>query len=136
MIQYIDNLMQGWARWSKVRRDGGLGYPSSAAGCRLMVCHGGVGDIVGIDEQSMEIEQIVSKLRHEKPEMYKVVDWFYLAGNVTCDRIARELGCHRDTVYVRLHSVHQYVMDAMHDNDLNRVDVASATPKKIFSKVA
>ncbi len=134
MIQYIDRLMQDWARWSKVRRDGGLGYPSSAAGCRLMVCQGGIGDIVGIDEQSMEIEKIVVDLRNSRPDMYKVVDWFYLADNVTCDRIARELGCHRDTVYVRLHAVHQHVMMAMQENDIQRMDMVDAMrgDKKFF----
>ncbi|BBB65898.1 hypothetical protein UNDYM_1645 [Undibacterium sp. YM2] len=126
MIQYIDRLMQDWARWSKVRRDGGLGYPSSAAGCRLMVRGTAYGDFHDLDEQSMEIEQIVSSMRKERPDMYKVVDWFYLAGDVTVDRIARELGCHRDTVYARLHAVHQHVMMVMQDNDIARSDMVDA----------
>lgn len=129
MIQYIDKLMQDWARWSKVRRDGGLGYPSSAAGCRLMVCHGGVGDIVGIDEQSMEIEQIVVKLRKEKQELYQVIDWYYLTGN-SCQHIANKIGCSRKTLYIHLHQVHQFVMDAMHDNEIHRQDVASEIRQK------
>lgn len=124
MIQYIDKLMLDWAVWTKVRRDGGLGYPSTAAGFKMGIASSGRGDIIGLDEQSIEIEQIVVSMRQTKPELHKVVDWFYLAGDMTCDRIAKELGCHRDTVYARLHMVHAYVMDCMHDNEIERRDVA------------
>jgi hypothetical protein len=137
MIQYIDKLMHDWAAWTKVRRDGGLGYPSKAAGCNLMPASGNRGDIVGIDEQSMEIEQIVVRLRLERVDLYKVVDWFYLAGDVTRDRIAKELGCSRDTVYVKLHSVHQFVMTAMEDNEIERQDrAATIREEKYFIKYA
>lgn len=122
MITYIDSLLMRWAQWTKVRRDGGLGYPSEAAGFKLRGGSGGRGDIIGVDEQSIEIERIVTRMRQEKGDLFKVVDWFYLAGNMTKERIARELGCSRDTVYSRLHSVHLYVMDALHDNEIERQD--------------
>ena len=132
MIQYIDKLMQEWAAWTKVRRDGGLGYPSKAAGFNLMPASGNRGNIIGIDEQSMEIEMIVIQLRSERPELHKLVDWFYLAGNMTGDRIAKELGCHKDTMYVRLHAVHNYVMNAMSDNEINRQEVAEMLRTKNY----
>ncbi len=117
MIPYIDNLMHQWARWVKVRRDGGLGYSPKAAGFAEYV-GGGKGDIVGLDEQSWEIEQIVTKIRLNTPEKYKVIEWYYLAGNITVDRMAKELGCARDTVYSRLHAIHADVMYQMQENDL------------------
>lgn len=137
MIQYIDKLMHNWVAWTKTRRDGGLGYPSKAAGCNLMPHSGCRGDIIGIDEQSMEIEQIVVRLRRERVDLYKVVDWFYLAGDVTGDRIAKELGCSRNTLYVKVHSVHQFVITAMEDNEIERQDKAAMmADEKYFVKYA
>ncbi|TXG78918.1 hypothetical protein E6Q11_00065 [Candidatus Dojkabacteria bacterium] len=137
MIAYIDGLLLKWAAWTKVRRDGGLGFPSVAAGFKLGIHSGNRGDIIGIDEQSLEIEMIVARMRQEKAELFKVVDWFYLAGDMTKERIAKELGCSRDTVYVRLHSVHRFVMEAMQDNEIERQDrLQKMKPQNNFSKCA
>lgn len=122
MIHYIDKLMGDWAHWTKVRKDGGLGYPRKAFGFNLTPSGGSHGDIVGIDEQSMEIERIVARLRIEKKDLYKVVEWFYLSGDVSVEHMSNRLGCSRQTVYERVHRVHKYVVDAMHDNEIERQD--------------
>ena len=116
MIQYVDKLLHDWARWSRVRQDGGRGFSPIAFGFDLVPSSGSgshCGDGVVIDEQSMEIEQIVVCLRKERSDLFSVVDWYYLAGNVTVGRIAKELGCSRDTVYVRLHQLHEWVLEKM-----------------------
>lgn len=135
MIPYIDKLLSEWARWSRVRRDGGLGFPSSVAIC-VRVSGGARGDLIGLDEQALEIDGIVAKLKSARPELFLVVDLHYLK-EATGHEIASKSKCHRDTVYVRLHQAHAYVMDAMQDNEIERLDVAdSLRHQKIIEKAA
>lgn len=135
MIQYIDKLLLDWARWSRVRRDGGLGFPSSVAIC-VRVSSSLRGDLIGLDEQALEIDSIVARMKVSRPELFMIVDLYYLK-DATGHEIASKSKCHRDTVYVRLHQAHSYVMDAMHDNEIERLDVAdSLCHQKIIEKAA
>ncbi|MFZ6726174.1 antiterminator Q family protein [Undibacterium sp. MH2W] len=135
MIQFIDKLLLDWARWSRIRRDGGLGFPSSVAIC-VRVSGGQRGDIIGIDEQSLEIDLIIAMLKKSRSELFSLVEYYYLK-EATGHEIANRLKCSRDTVYVRLHQVHQFVMDAMHDNEIERQDAADELKnQKKFAKVA
>lgn len=119
MIEYINKRMIDWAMWAKRRDDGGLGYPNKSNYCQLVAISATAssGPIVQ-DAPAMEIELIVTRFKNEKKQLYDVAYWVYLAGNLTMNRVAQELGCCRDTAYTRLHALHVAVMDAMHDNDL------------------
>ena len=113
MIPYINARMIEWAAWSKRGDDGGLGYPRKSSYCDLVPIRSeGSGPVVH-DASAMEIERIMSQIKGDSPDMWKVADWFYLAGSMTVERIARELGCHRDTVYTRLNALHIMVMDKL-----------------------
>ena|ERR1035437_10238451 len=116
MIEYINKRMIDWATWLKRREDGGLGYPGVANFCNMVSTHsgGGSGPIV-MDAAAMEIEHIVLRLRAEKRHLYDVAYWVYAAGDLTMDRVSKELDCCRDTAYTRLHALHLYVMDALHE---------------------
>lgn len=136
MIEFINKRMNEWAAWSLRGRDGGLGYSGSVAYCRLVPTHG-TGDVIGIDEDAMEIEFIVSELKRNKPFQFEVAKWFYLSGNVTVDRIAEGLGCSKKTAYIRLHALHQQVLDRMHDLTIEAMDRADEMrAAKNISKVA
>jgi len=127
MIEYINKRLIDWALWTKRREDGGQGYSGVASYCNMVSTHGssGAGPVV-LDAPEMEIERIVRALRLERIEQYAVVHWVYLAGNLTMERVARELKCHRDTVYVRLHALHLQVMNAMFDATIEAEDRAEA----------
>jgi hypothetical protein len=131
MIEYINKRMIDWAAWAKRRDDGGLGYPGSVSYCQLVQTHGeySSGPIIE-DAAAMEIERIVMALRSERQHLHAVAHWVYLAGNFTMDRVARELGCHRDTVYTRLHQLHVVVMDELHEITLAAHDRAISNDLK------
>lgn len=125
MIEYINKRMIEWAAWAKRRDDGGLGFPRSTSYCRLVQVRGSASsDPIAEDAAAMEIEHIIASLRLERPQLHAVAHWIYLAGNFTMDRVARELGCHRDTVYTRLHQLHVVVMDEIHDITIAAEDQA------------
>lgn len=117
MIEFINKKLNDWALWSSVGRSGGKGFPSKSPICNLMPSSGGRGDLVGFDEDAMEIEGIVIQMRHDRPEYAELVQMFYVQ-QATGAEMARRFQCHRDTVYARLHLVHQYVMEALQDNDI------------------
>ncbi len=132
MIEYINKRMIDWALWTKRRQDGGQGYAGVASYCNMASTHGscGAGPIT-LDAAEMEVERIVQKLRLDRPQQYAVAHWVYLAGNLTMDRVAKELKCHRDTVYTRIHSLHLHVMNAMFDNTIEAGDKADLERAKI-----
>ncbi|WP_041742294.1 hypothetical protein [Collimonas fungivorans] len=116
MIEYINKRMIDWAAWAKRRDDGGLGFPRSTSYCRLVQSHGDAStDLIVAVEAAMEIEHIVSRFKVDRAHLHAVANWVYLAGDFTMERVAHELGCHRDTVYTRLHQLHVAVMDELHE---------------------
>ncbi len=118
MIPYINTRLIDWATWSKRSADGGMGYPRKSSYCDLVPIRsdGSAGPVV-TDSAAMEIERIMAQIKGDRPDMWSVAEWFYLAGSMTVERIAKELGCHRDTVYSRLNALHLIVMDKLQNVD-------------------
>lgn len=126
MIEHIHKRLIEWATWCKRREDGGLGYPSQSNYCTLVVVRGGAGPgLVTETAAVVEIEDIMTRIRHSAPRQYAVADWVYLAGGMTMRRIAKELACSEVTVYNRLHALHLAVMEALHDIDIEAADRAA-----------
>lgn len=124
MIEYINKRMIDWATWLKRREDGGIGYPGAANFSKLVSTHAAAGPgLIVEDAAAMEIERIVGKIKKDRPQRYEVAYWIYLAGDLTMERVARELRCHRDTVYTRLHALHQDVMDELHEITIQAADL-------------
>lgn len=135
MIEYINKRMIDWATWSKRRDDGGQGYAGVASYCNIVPIHGAQHSGDGVqDDAAMEIEHIVQSLKREQPKQYEVAYWVYQAGSLTMDRVAKELHCHRDTVYARLHALHLRVMNAMFDITIADGDRAG-TGKDSLAKI-
>lgn len=110
MIEYINKRLIDWAALVKRRDDGGLGYPAKSNYCSLVQIHGGAAfDPIAVDAAAIEIDGIIAPLKLKRPQLHQVAYWFYLAGNLTSARVARELGCCRDTAYVRLDALHRLV---------------------------
>jgi hypothetical protein len=137
MIEYINKRLNDWAAWSLRGKDGGLGYGGAVSYCRLVPCSGNRGDMVGVDEDALEIDQVVSAIRREAPARFDVVTWFYLKGDVGADRIARELGCCRRTAYARLQALHVDVQDRLFERSIEAGERAqSAREAARISKCA
>lgn len=125
MIEYINKRMIDWAAWAKRRDDGGLGFPRSTSYCRLVQVHGDASfDPIVDDSAAMEIEGIVMALRLDRKQLHDVAYWVYLAGNLTMDRVAHELGCCKKTAYNRIGQLHLVVMDELHEITLAAGDRA------------
>lgn len=116
MIEYINRRLIDWATWCKRRDDGGVGYSNSVNFGEMVGVHAtaSAGPIVE-DAAAMEIDRIILKIEADRPPQYAVAYWVYLAGDLTMDRVAQELHCSRVTVYTRLHALHLYVMDQLHE---------------------
>jgi hypothetical protein len=132
MIEYINKRMIDWAIWVKRRDDGGNGFSGVASYCNMVSIHGSAcaGQIVE-DAAEMQIERIMSLLKVELPQRYEVAYWVYLAGNLTMDRVAQKLRCHRDTVYARLHALHLHIKEEL---DVMPLEVQKGAAAKYFSK--
>lgn len=123
MIEYIHARMIKWATWSKRKEDGGMGYASQSSCANLVNIRGAVGaGSVAENADALEIEGIVTKLRANSEHQYAVAYWFYLAGNLTGSRIAKELKCADRTIYTRLHALHLAVKEALEDIDIAAQD--------------
>lgn len=114
MILYINEKLNQWGLWCISGRNPS-GYPKRAAFMRL-VPSSGLGTVTICDEEAMQINRAVQRLDRD---LRLLVDLFYIRMR-SCEAgaIARELKCHRDTVYVRLHRAHLLVMDALHDEEI------------------
>ncbi|MRV72549.1 hypothetical protein GJ700_12600 [Duganella sp. FT92W] len=127
MIEYIHARMFKWAAWSKRKEDGGMGYAPRSSCANLVSIRGtapGPGRVTE-DADALEIDGIVTKLRAASDHQYQVAFWFYLAGNMTAGRIAKELNCSERTTYNRLHSLHLAVKEALEDIDIAAQDRAA-----------
>lgn len=111
MIVYINHRYKEWAEWCLRGRSSGLGYPSQCAFSRLTPSSSARG-LVPIDSDAWEVEQCVQRL---EPEEVHLVKEFYLRTSVPVETIAKDLHCHRDTVYARLHTVHNKTLGWLND---------------------
>lgn len=114
MIDYINGKLEKWGRWTLGGR-ARLGYPRKAA--FVLIVGGAPGMIC--DEEAMQINRAVQALDRQ---LRAVVDAFYVRMR-SCDgeTIARSLGCHRDTLYSRLHRAHLRVKESIEDEELEDV---------------
>lgn len=111
MIPYIDSQLIRWAEWLRTGNTR-LGYPSQSAFVSAMGGGGGQ-PVVMPDDDAMAINRAVAAL---DPELKTVVDCVYRTmRGCTGEAIAEYLGCHRDTVYARLHRAHVAVMGYLED---------------------
>lgn len=109
MIPYINNRLNQWARWVATgRKVRGLGYPGVVAFART-VCPGHRDP--EFDENAWETDQAFHAL---PPELRDLVELFYTRVE-TVESIARQQGCHRDTIYVRLHAAHHHILGSLND---------------------
>lgn len=133
MIEHINDRLNVWALWVQRRVSAGLGYPHECAYTRLQGRSGYRGFISPDDcEQAWEIEQAVQALPEE---LRRVVHVFYLRLG-TCEAKARDLGCHRVTLYIRLDRAHVAIMDWLNgyyagSEESMRHDVSAACLKKV-----
>lgn len=111
MIVYVNSRLVSWAEWvASGRKVVGLGYPSQCAYTR-MAAHGGQHRGAEFDEDAWEVEQAVNRLDNDLQQM---VMEFYLS-TTTVEIMARNLHCHRDTVYARLHRAHHEILGHLND---------------------
>lgn len=111
MILHINDLLNTWAEWIVTgRRVVGLSYPSQCAFTRM--AHDG-GERRGADfnEDAYMVERAVQAL---PLDLKNVIMTFYLR-TATAEQMAKELNCHRDTLYVRLHRAHVEIMGLLQD---------------------
>lgn len=111
MIEYINHRYNTWASWCIRGRDNGLGYPKACNFTRLTP-GSGTGFQPTMNEDAWEVEQCVARL---EPAEQHLVKLFYLTPSVNVAQVARELHCARDTVYARLHTVHNKTLGWLND---------------------
>jgi DNA-directed RNA polymerase specialized sigma24 family protein len=107
MIPYIHIRCVQWADWYRKKEDNGLGFPSECCYTRWRGKGPPFGLLPSVDEAAWEIHQAVKAL---SPRLNNVVTVFYL-GKGTADQKAADCGCHRDTLYDRLHMAQVQIMD-------------------------
>lgn len=114
MIEYINGQLNQWGLWCRSGRER-LGYPARSAFMRLVPSDGrSAADIC--DDDAMQINRAVQSL---PGDLRKIVDLFYIKmRSCPAQVIAKAVGIHRDTFYVRMHKAHVLVMDAIHDEEL------------------
>lgn len=115
MIKEIDDLLSAWAMWTARREDGGTGWRGSslnsvmAQACREygyeMAQSAQIADL-----DMMSVERVVM---HEiSPESRAVVTVCY-RGRGTYAQKARDLGCSKSTLSLRMHNAHIEVASAL-----------------------
>ncbi len=108
MIEWVNEKMIIWGDWVRRRDDGGLGYSKDSSLC-LMGASGGIsGSVVLAESDALRVESIMMEVKTVRPELYKVGREWYLT-NAPAATVASRIGCHRDTVYSRLDSLHVFV---------------------------
>lgn len=124
---YINSRLVIWSEWELKREEGALGYPTECPYTRLVQRSGGAGFKPDFDSDAYEISLILIKIKNINPEIYRVLHLFYgvefsngqvKAVSMTRDAIAKDIKCHRDTVYNYIDKGHKLIMDFLHENDV------------------
>jgi DNA-directed RNA polymerase specialized sigma24 family protein len=114
MIEYIHRQLIDWADWvAHGRRVVGLSYPGQCAFTR-MAAGGSWRSEPQIDEEASKMDRAVCALGVTHSDLADVVRRFYLR-TTSAELLARELGIHRDTVYVRIGRGHQEILGYLND---------------------
>ena len=125
---YVNRRMVQWTDWLLKREGGALGYPKQCSYTRLAASGGTSGYIPDLDSDAMEVDGIMLKIKEQDEKIFRVMHMFYgvefvgghavRTGISTAQLLAKEFGCHRDTLYAWLEKGHRMMMDGFHDNDV------------------
>jgi len=127
IIQYVNSRMVLWSEWALKREDGSIGFPSECPYTRLVARSGGSGYKPDVDGDAMEVDKALSAIKKDLPKIYRCLHLFYgidfRSGHpvpvmLTKEMIAKDLQCHRDTVYSYLERGSRLLLDAFHENDV------------------
>lgn len=127
MIPYVNSRLVLWSEWVLKREASALGYPRECPYTRLMARAGGAGYKPDIDGDAMEVDKALVKMKPHHPKIYRALHLFYgidfkngkaIPVMLTKEMIAKDLECHRDTVYSFLDRGHVMLLDAFHENDV------------------
>lgn len=127
MHTYINTRLVLWSEWILKRDVGAAGYPKECPYTRLVMRSGGAGYQPDFDDDAHEIDNILVTFKREDKDLFRIVHLFYgvdfksgkaVCVNVSAPLIAKEVGCHRDTVYAKLDKAHRLILDALHENDV------------------
>ena len=110
MIPYIDTQLNLWSAWLRTGREN-LGYPRQAAHLNGQGGRGRPAEIS--DSLAGDLDRAVNALRDDQKQVVRLV--YVEMRNHPAEAIARSLGCHRDTLYARLHRAHVCIMEALQD---------------------
>jgi len=118
MIEYIHNRLCRWSVWvARGNRVPGLGYPT-ACGYTRLTPSGGRPD-VDFNDDAWEIDRAVCSMDQDAVKFLRM---FYLEPGTIAGKAAKA-GCHRDTLYARLHQAHVRVMEWLQDHADDRFDM-------------
>ena len=112
MIESVNAKMIIWGDWVRRRDDGGLGYSKDSSLCLMGISGGINGAVVLAESDAMRIESIMTEVRSARPELYQVGREWYCS-SAPAATVAKRVGCHRDTVYSRLDSLHVIVANRL-----------------------
>ncbi len=113
MIQHINDRLNKWAAWVATgRKVVGLGYPSQAPYMRLTPSSNSLRAPIE-NEEAWEIEQAIQRLDRQ---LRDAVEQYYLRAG-TAETHAKALCICRDTLYVRIHSAHNAIMEWLQVGD-------------------
>ncbi len=111
MIEYIHHRLCRWSVWvARGNRIHGLGFPSSCAYTRLTPR--GQRPDIDFNDDAFEIDRAIASMDAESVRFLRM---FYTEpGTVTAK--AAKMGCHRDTLYARLHQAQVRIMEWLQDH--------------------
>jgi len=114
MNEWVNDRMRDWARYVVCRDQGAQGYPKESPSFRLTARSSSAGSVMLVESEAMEIEMAMMRVKEQHPQLYLVgVEWY--VRNRTATDLARVVGCHRDTVYSRINSLHVIVANLLRD---------------------
>lgn len=125
---YVNRRMVEWASWVLKRESGALGYPRQCSYTKLAASGGGAGYVPDLDSDAMEVDGIMLQIKKQDEKVFRVLHMFYgvefVKGHAvptatsSAQLLAKEFGCHRDTLYTWLEKGHRLLMDGFHENDV------------------
>ncbi len=110
MIQHANDLINRWVTWRLAGINNGLGYPSKSSFLRIgSRSTNSMGYSPALDEESMRVDRALASMRVSHPQLWQVLEAFYLV-NQTGEQAAKQCGCHRTTLFDRVHRLHAQLL--------------------------
>lgn len=75
-----DARLLAWGRFVRKRTDSGLGYPKVSPSFRDAVKGSGQGSAALVPDEVFETDSLVSRLRSDRPVVFRAVYWWYVKG--------------------------------------------------------